>query len=171
MGLILISLHYPAIGRLYSCACSENLWRCRKITSKSSSCAGISLSDGVVEAIKQALLSDFNEKEDSQPESGAKSATLADSEAGHAEENPEDKASKESAGLKKKEKTKSLDALLKARKSLIQEVSQQLDKPFDVSLNGVETGEIEAVVKAKWEYDQVFYLSSQNFQVCFHIIE
>ena len=105
----------------------------------------------MVEEIKAVLLSGFSEQE----EKVDKKAAVAESEA-EKEASPEDKASKESEEVKKKEKTKSLDALLRARKSLIQAVSKQLDKPFDVSLNGVETGEIEAVVKARWEYDQVF---------------
>ena len=89
----------------------------------------------------------------------SKEDSNGDSQENTGEEDKDARASQESKDKdkkrKKKEKRNSLDALLRARKALMEEIRQHLDKPFDVSFNSVETGEIEAVVKAKWEYDQV----------------
>ena len=72
------------------------------------------------------------------------------------EEDEAAKASQESKG--KIKQVSSLDALLRVCKALMEGVSQQLDKSFDIILNGAETREIEEVAKANWEYDQVISL-------------
>lgn len=107
-----------------------------------------------IEGIKQALPSEFGEEKKAQVSS--KEASKAGSSATTGEQF--EAADQESKYKKKREKMNSLDALLRAREALMEQVSQQLDKPFDVSLNGVETWEIEAMLKAKWEYDQVLIL-------------
>lgn len=106
-----------------------------------------------VEKIKKTLLAAF--KLADSPRAGAKTSPEADrkpdSEAEASDSKPEAEEQKE----EKKEKASSLTELLRARTAVMALVKKQLDKPFDVSLNGVESGEIEAVVKARWQYDQV----------------
>lgn len=49
----------------------------------------------------------------------------------------------------KKVKVASIDALLKARQDLIAMIKSKTKRAFDVSLQGVDTGQIEAVIKAR----------------------
>ena len=47
------------------------------------------------------------------------------------------------------QKPPAVDALIRARQSLIELLTPRLQEGFDVSLRDVETGEIEAVIKAQ----------------------
>ena len=56
---------------------------------------------------------------------------------------------KEDAIPKKRAKVASLDAVLKARKELITVMRSRTQEAFDVSLQGIQTGQIEAVLIAR----------------------
>ena len=47
------------------------------------------------------------------------------------------------------QKPPAVDALLRARRSLIELLTSRIQGPFDVGLRGIESGEIEAVIKAQ----------------------
>ena len=104
-----------------------------------------------IEQIKQTLL-----KESSNPNSQQNDQKPAVNENDSAEATTSESESEKKP--EKKDRILGLDALLQARKNLLSVVSQQLSTPFDVSLNGIESGDIEAVLKARWPHDQVFLL-------------
>lgn len=133
-----------------------------------------------IEKIRQTLLSECSKPEeavqksstqakeaDSEAEKIATAQTenestkdeIEESEAAEAEDKEGDTLSDQKEGSakegKKPQRTPSIDALLRARRSLVSLVSQQLSSPFDVSLNGVETGEVEAVIKAMGPQNKV----------------
>lgn len=70
------------------------------------------------------------------------------SETGPSDES-EQEAAKASKEEYKKVKVASIDALLKARQDLVNVLRPRVRRPFDVSLQGVESGQIEAVIKAR----------------------
>lgn len=60
----------------------------------------------------------------------------------------------QSSGIAKK-KVPSIDALLRARRSLTSLVSKHLKSPFDIAFKGVESGDVEAVIRARRKFDKV----------------
>ena len=67
---------------------------------------------------------------------------------------------KEPKEEEKKAKVASIDAILKARQDLIAVLKSRTDRSFDVSLQGVQTGQIEAVVKDRQQQVRVAQASN-----------
>ena len=119
--------------------------------------AGIDLSQADIEGIKQTLLSDCSKVEGEQPGSQASSTSGSEPE-----DSSNTEAGKDPGGIGDESEQKAdrkrmagLDALLKARRSLQASVAELTSQDFDISFNGVETGDIEAVIRARWKHDDV----------------
>ena len=53
------------------------------------------------------------------------------------------------------QKPPAIDALLRVRRSLIELLTPRIQEAFDVGLRGIESGEIEAVIKAQQDSTRV----------------
>lgn len=128
--------------------------------------AGINLPQEEVDRIKHTLISECSRAGDEPKNSKDKGATPTesqDTEAGQVDNKAQEAQLPQA---EEKKRVPSLDGLLKARKSLKALISQQLDRTFDVSFNGVETGEVEAVVKARWQHDEVRFIIAHLCKFC-----
>ena len=120
--------------------------------------AGINLPQERIEKIKQELLAEFARSDenprpeiDQSAESSSKAATTKEDTAEPASTEESESKSAQPA----KQKVPGIDGLLRARRSLVGLIGEQLQTPFDVTFNGVESGDIEAVIKARWQSNQV----------------
>lgn len=120
---------------------------------------GVELPAEEIANIERTLLEECGTPNQQSSESESASAAKAPEEAtASTADNPEEKAGspdeKEADSAEKKTPEKkvpapALDALLRARRALTAALKAKVAVPFEISLTGLETGEVEAVIRAR----------------------